>query len=278
MNETDPKIEDALRGATLYGDDFSLDEIDAWFADEKEGYAKLDHADSLTDVYHYHALDAAYAWNFLPPGQLDIIGLGSAWGSEFKPLADRVRSLSIVEPAEKFWRNDISGIPATYIMPNANGRLPYKDASFDVGTAFGVLHHIPNVSQVLREMARVIRPGGRLFVREPVTSMGDWRKPRHGLTSRERGLPKEFIRNLCDRMGMELTAEQLVGFGPLLNLAFRFGLIEPWNSSNFVKVDSLLSRLTEWNWSYHRTGFLRRFAPTVGCWVLTRQGDAPGGS
>ncbi|MCP3732904.1 class I SAM-dependent methyltransferase [Sphingomonas sp. MG17] len=273
MNTSDPKIEAALRGERLYGDDFDADEIDAWFADEVEGYTNLDHTDSLTDAYHYSALDAAYAWRSLPPGQLDIIGLGSAWGSEFKPLVGRVRSLTIVEPGAKFWRRDVAGIPAKYVMPEPSGRLPFDDASFDVGTVFAVLHHIPNVSQVLAEMARVLRPGGKLLVREPVTSMGDWRNPRRGLTRRERGLPKDFIATLSDRIGMDVTREHLVGFGPLLNLATRGSDATPWNNTLFVKVDRLFSKMTRWNWSYHRTQFLRRFAPTMGCWVLTKRSD-----
>jgi SAM-dependent methyltransferase len=273
MYSADPRIEAALRGERLYGDDFGAEEIDAWFADEVEGYTNLDHADSQTDTYHYSALDAAYAWRSLPQGRLDVIGLGSAWGSEFKPLADRVRTLTIVEPSKKFWRSDIAGIPATFIMPAPSGLLSFKDASFDVGTVFGVLHHIPNVSQVLAEMARVLRPGGKLFVREPVTSMGDWRRPRYGLTRRERGLPKDFIATLSPRIGMEVTREDLVGFGPLVNLATRGSQAAPWNSPLFVKIDRLLSQMTQWNWTYHRTRLLRRFAPTMGYWVLTRRMD-----
>ena len=122
-------------------------------------------------------------------------------------------------------------------------------------------------------MARVLRPGGKLFVREPVTSMGDWRQLRRGLTLRERGLPREYIAQLSDHLGLDVTLQRIVGFGPLLNLASRKPGAAPWNSMWFVKIDSLLSRLTEWNWSYHRTRFLRRFAPTMGCWVLTKRGD-----
>lgn len=273
LNAVDRRIESALQGETLYGDDFSPEEIEAWFVDEMDGYAGLDHVDSLTEVYHYSALDAAYAWHALPRRPLDIIGLGSAWGSEFKPLADRVRSLAIVEPGTKFWRDEIGAIPVKYVMPDPSGRLPFSDASFDVGTAFAVLHHIPNVSQVLGEMARVLRPGGKLFVREPVTSMGDWRRSRRGLTSRERGLPRDFIAQLSDQLGLDVTQQRLVGFGPLLNLASRKHGAAPWNSAWFVKIDRLLSRATEWNWSYHRTSLLRRFAPTTGCWVLTKRGD-----
>ena len=45
--------------------------------------------------------------------------------------------------------------------------LPFEDASFDMVTCQTVLIHVPDVSLVLREMMRVLRPGGLLVVAEP---------------------------------------------------------------------------------------------------------------
>ncbi len=53
-------------------------------------------------------------------------------------------------------------------------RLPYEDASFDLVVGHAVLHHIPDVELALREVLRVLRPGGRfVFAGEP-TDRGDW--------------------------------------------------------------------------------------------------------
>lgn len=38
--------------------------------------------------------------------------------------------------------------------------LPFKDATFDVVTAFATLHHLPSVTPTIREAWRVLRPGG----------------------------------------------------------------------------------------------------------------------
>jgi len=52
--------------------------------------------------------------------------------------------------------------------------IPYPDASFDLVVGHAVLHHIPDVGLALREVLRVLRPGGRfVFAGEP-TRHGDF--------------------------------------------------------------------------------------------------------
>jgi len=44
--------------------------------------------------------------------------------------------------------------------------LPFDDASFDVVMSNSIVHHIPDPVDCLREMLRVLKPGGLLFVRD----------------------------------------------------------------------------------------------------------------
>jgi ubiquinone/menaquinone biosynthesis C-methylase UbiE len=53
------------------------------------------------------------------------------------------------------------------VKPSTDGALPFPDASFDLVTCLGVLHHIPKVSFALCELYRCLTPGGFALVREP---------------------------------------------------------------------------------------------------------------
>ena len=50
--------------------------------------------------------------------------------------------------------------------------LPYGDASFDTAIFSNSLHHMPDIAAALREARRVLRPGGLLYVMEPVPAGG----------------------------------------------------------------------------------------------------------
>ncbi len=50
--------------------------------------------------------------------------------------------------------------------------LPFKDASFASVMFSGVIHHLEKPQVALREVARVLRPSGKLFIMEPYFVMG----------------------------------------------------------------------------------------------------------
>jgi SAM-dependent methyltransferase len=52
-------------------------------------------------------------------------------------------------------------------LPVVNGageRLPFADASFDMAICWDVVEHVQNPEQLLAELARVLRPGGRALL------------------------------------------------------------------------------------------------------------------
>ena len=53
-------------------------------------------------------------------------------------------------------------------------QLPFPDGSFDLVVGHAVLHHLPDVERALREVLRVLRPGGRFVVCGEPTRWGDF--------------------------------------------------------------------------------------------------------
>ncbi len=63
--------------------------------------------------------------------------------------------------------------------------IPYEDDTFDLVVGHAVLHHIPDVEQSLREVVRVLKPGGRfVFAGEPTNAGENYARPLSTLTWR----------------------------------------------------------------------------------------------
>ncbi|MGH1359560.1 MAG: class I SAM-dependent methyltransferase [Burkholderiaceae bacterium] len=270
---TTPDMSRYFSGEALYGDDLDRDGIAQWFADEEEGYANLGASNEKDYRYVYHQWNRLHGFSQLPAqGRFEhLLAFGSAYGEELVPVVDRTDAITVVDPSDAFVRSAIHGVPATYIKPGVTGQLPVADASFDMGTCLGVLHHIPNVSSVVAEIARTLKPGAYFLLREPVVSMGDWRKPRAGLTIHERGIPAPILKRICVEAGFEIVRAAPCGFaltprlfGPLVG--------EVYNSGVATRLDSWLSRLFAWNSSYHATSVLAKLRPTSLFLVLRRRG------
>lgn len=55
------------------------------------------------------------------------------------------------------------GLPGTFLVADAEA-LPFEAACFDVVYSFGVLHHTPAIERAVREIHRVLVPGGELIL------------------------------------------------------------------------------------------------------------------
>ena len=243
-------IDEYLAGTKLYGDDFDTRRIRRWYEEETEAYATL--VQSRNEfLYVYHALDAFHGYRHATLHYpVRALGLGSALGDEFLPITEVLTDVVILEPSDWLTRHSKLGA-ATYLRPTVTGQIELPSDTYDLVTCLGVLHHIPNVSFVLGELQRCLRPGGFMLLREPIVSQGDWRKPRAGLTRNERGIPLPLLDRMIESSGLKTVSRHLWAFSPLKRLATVVGS-PTYNSGFYVWCDYLISKLFWFNSRYHR--------------------------
>ena len=81
-----------------------------------------------------------------------------------KTLARKVIGLDRVFPREVAQQMGRSAPPPMSLLRMDAGRMTFPDASFDVVHSYDVLEHVEDVEAVVREIARVLRPGGLAMI------------------------------------------------------------------------------------------------------------------
>ncbi len=103
-----------------------------------------------------------------------VLDVGCGDGALVCAAASRGAEATGVDPdpamlAAARTRADKDGNTAAFLGGRIE-RLPFPDAAFDVVVSITVLCFVPDASVAVREMARVLRPGGRLVLGE----LGRW--------------------------------------------------------------------------------------------------------
>lgn len=122
------------------------------------------------DTYRYategHILGELDRLNLAGKQALEI-GIGQAAdseqvirrGAEWSGLD--LTSEAILRARKRF---EIFHLPFKALKQGRADQIPYPDHAFDLIYSHGVLHHIPQVREVSREIRRVLKPGGKLVV------------------------------------------------------------------------------------------------------------------
>lgn len=104
-----------------------------------------------------------------------VLDLGCGPGISAFGMLDRVPDAEIVGLdlsrmmlflAEQWRQRERNGHRVEFVRADAT-RLPFADGSFDAVTGHSFLYLLPDAESVLREVKRVLRPGGRCAFLEP---------------------------------------------------------------------------------------------------------------
>lgn len=97
----------------------------------------------------------------------DVVEIGFGSGLNVRHYPASVQRVTAVEPSDVAWELSASerdGSPVAVDRAGLDGqRLPLDDASYDSALSTWTLCTIPDPVLALRELCRVLRPGGRLF-------------------------------------------------------------------------------------------------------------------
>lgn len=141
--------------------------------------SKLIHYDAVRDhydkrpCYNYLCLDNVPLGKYLRENKYDylfsncdtVVEVGSGRGA----IASAFKEYRGITPicidqaygSLRHVRKDPLNAPA---IQGSNLALPIKDNSVDLVISYGVIHHTPNTFKCLNEFARILKPGGKLFL------------------------------------------------------------------------------------------------------------------
>jgi SAM-dependent methyltransferase len=115
----------------------------------------------------------------LVPRGMTVADVGTGTGGMLPFLAQIASRIVAVDLSAEMLRRARAkaralGLREVTFLQGDLGALPVEKASVDAAFASLVLHHAPRPLQALREMARIVRPGGAVVVLDLVSHGLDW--------------------------------------------------------------------------------------------------------
>jgi len=119
---------------------------------------------------HYEAPMLERLGGRVAGGAVLEIGCGRGVGTEIilsRFGADRVDAFDLDPDMVERARLRLAGFgDRVRLLQGDATSIPAEDASYDAVFDFGIIHHVPDWRRAVREVSRVLRPGGRFFFEE----------------------------------------------------------------------------------------------------------------
>ena len=167
-------------------------------------------------------------------GRLLDVGCGNAWSAyAFARRGFDVTGVDLNPDAFEPPRH-----PNLLLRPGSVLHLPFPDATFDLVAAYQMLEHVPAPEAALREMLRVVRPGGTISIVSPnllsvLSSLRGigvyvWRnRPLRTILLRSPEMPRHPSGNTLPELVGTLFGNSARLAGKLLARRHRFSMREP---------------------------------------------------
>lgn len=94
-----------------------------------------------------------------------VVDVGGGTGSIARFFVGRVREIHVVDPSEKMIARCRRRAGVSCVVGGGEC-LPFADGSVDVAILVDAFHHIPDQAATIREIRRVLRPGGSAVIAE----------------------------------------------------------------------------------------------------------------
>jgi ubiquinone/menaquinone biosynthesis C-methylase UbiE len=165
----------------------------------------------------YDACYARIVEKLAPAPGARILDAGCGYGHHAVRLAShglRVTGLDFSQAALARARDNIGQAGMAHRIDLRQGDLlamPFGDAAFGYVNCWGVLMHIPDLERALVELARVLRPGGKLVLTENNARSWDVRFVEPAIRLTKRTLRRPLKERVSTHRGIEEWAEAAYG-------------------------------------------------------------------
>jgi ubiquinone/menaquinone biosynthesis C-methylase UbiE len=159
--------------------------------------------DQIRTVYFTEAMrDAAIERARLAPEAV-VADVGSGTGFVIQGLAARVAKVYGFDASPDMLavaRRNLAAYENVELRETPGDALPLPDGSLDAVFANMYLHHVPDPAAAIAEMARVLRPGGRLVITDLDSHDHSWM--RAAMADRWLGFDREQVRSWYAAAGL----------------------------------------------------------------------------
>lgn len=107
---------------------------------------------------------------FAPLAGRTLLDIGCGTGNLTRALTEGGAAVTGIDPGAEALAKARNLVPAAQFEAVSAEALPFPDGHFDGAVMLNSLHHVPDPAKALAEAARVLRPGCRLVVIEPLAS------------------------------------------------------------------------------------------------------------